>query len=127
MATACPFLAALDAYPSSLPSLGVGHNPDSVSSVRGIDTASRNNKRPDFVANGLQISTHLVEFHGDDSNNIFTNDPSGLGFLNNAEHFRPEVTVIILASSLPGLRKGLARESSCEKSATSIAPPPATF
>jgi hypothetical protein len=79
--------------------------------MRGVDGASRNNKRLDFIAFGFQVRTHLLEFHIDDSSNVLTNDPSGLGFRNNSEHFRPEVTVILLASTLPGDRERLAGEA----------------
>ena len=90
----------------------VGQNADPVSPVRGVNTASRNNKRLCFVTEGFQIRKHLVECQIDDSRHILTNDPSGLDFLNNSQHFRPEVTVISLAFSFPGEGKRLARESS---------------
>ena len=95
--------------------VGVGHNPDSVASVSGIDGTSRNNKRPRGVADAFQVRKDIVEFHRDDSSNIFTNDPSGSRLANNAEHFRPDRTVICLAESLPGDTERLARKSTCEQ------------
>jgi hypothetical protein len=86
----------------------VGNNPDSISSVRGIDGASRNNKRPAGVAFAFQVRKHLVEAHADVTINIFSNDPTGPGGSHEPMHFRPEVTVIFLASALPGLTKWLA-------------------
>jgi hypothetical protein len=80
--------------------LGVSHNPDPIPPVRGIDTASWNNDRFDFVTLTFQISAHLVECQVDDTSNILTNDPSWLCFLYNSQHFWPEVTVVILASLL---------------------------
>jgi hypothetical protein len=91
---------------------GVGHNPDAIPSVRGIDGASWNNNRKRGVTDGFQVRKHAVECHVDDASNVFTNDPSGLGLRNNSAHFRPEVTVILLASALPGVREGLAGEAS---------------
>ena len=89
----------------------MGHNGDAVSSVRGIDGTSRNNKRLAGVAEGFQVRKHRVECHVDDSSNILTNDPSGPEFLYNSEHLWPEVTVIFRASSLPGNTERLAGES----------------
>jgi hypothetical protein len=94
--------------------LGVGHNPDSVSSVRGVDGTSRNSKRPRGVANGFQVKKHVVERQTDDARNILANDPSGSFLFNNSEHFRPEITVIFFASLLPGLTEWLARKPACD-------------
>jgi len=80
----------------------VGNNGDPVPPVRGADTASWKYKRPCFVTLSFQVSKHIVECHMDDSSNVFTTHPSGLNFVNNAEHFWPQVTVIILAAALPG-------------------------
>jgi hypothetical protein len=79
--------------------------------VRGVNGTSWNNNRPRGVALGFQVNKHLVECHVDDSSNVFTKHPTGSNFPNNPEHFRPEVTVIFLASLLPGLRKWLAGKS----------------
>ena len=111
-------LASHDSSPSvSLwcPALGVGHNPDSVSSMLGIHGASWNSERLAGVAFALQISKHAVERHADDSRHIFTNDPSGPCLSYDSEHLRPERTVIIVASSFPGEAVRLARESSGNK------------
>jgi len=53
----------------------------------------------------------LVECHIDDSRNILTNDESRSDFGNDAHHFRPEVTVIFRALSLPGNTERLAWEA----------------
>jgi len=50
-----------------------------------------------------------------DSRHIFSKHPMGSHLLNNAAILRPEVTVILLASSLPGNTVRLARESSGNK------------
>jgi len=94
----------------------VSHNPDSIPSVRGVDGASWNNDRFDFVTFRFQISVHLVECHVDDPSNILTNDPSWPCLAYDSEHFRPEIAVICLASLLPGNAEWLAGESACEKS-----------
>jgi hypothetical protein len=91
---------------------GVAHNPNPISSVRGIDTASWNNDRLDFVSTRFQIRTDLVECQADDSNNILTNNPSWPCLLYDSEHLRPEIAVIVLASPLPGITERLAGKSS---------------
>jgi hypothetical protein len=87
--------------------------------VGRTDGASWNNKRPDFIALAFQVRTHLVECHVDDSSNVLTNDPSGPGLSNDSEHFRPEVTVIRLAFSLPGTTERLAGEAPGKQSCLS--------
>jgi hypothetical protein len=79
--------------------------------VRGVDGASWNNKRLDFVALIFQVRNTIVESHADETSNILTNDPSWPCFRYNSQHFRPEETVILLASSLPGAGEWLARKS----------------
>jgi hypothetical protein len=98
--------------PKLPPTLGVGHNDDPVLFVRGIDTASWNKETLHFVSFRFQVSKHLVECQIDDSRHILTNNPSRLQFVYDSKHFRPEVTVIILASLLPGNGKWLTGESS---------------
>ena len=98
--------------PSGLEAFGVGHNGDAVPLVRGVDAASRNNKRLAGVADAFQVRKHRVECQIDDARHVLTKDPTGPDFVNNAEHFRPEVTVIVLASALPGKAERLTGESS---------------
>jgi hypothetical protein len=88
--------------------VGVSHNPYPVSSVRGIEGASWNNKRPCGVSFAFQVRKHLVEPHVDVASNIFKQAPSGPDGSQEPMHFRPEVTVIFLASSLPGETEWLA-------------------
>jgi hypothetical protein len=89
----------------------VAHNPDSFAAVVGSESVSRKYKRPAGVALSFQISEYSVEVKRDDSRNILANNPSGSDFLNNSQHFRPEITVILIASLLPGNAEWLARES----------------
>ena len=91
--------------------VGVCNNPDPISFVRGVDTASWNNERPCLVAFSFQIRKDRVEFHLDDANNVLSNNPSGPDLRNDSKHLRPEVTVIFCASSLPRLRERLARKT----------------
>jgi hypothetical protein len=63
----------------------------------------------------FQISLHDVERHIGKVINVFDNHPSGVTSLHNAEHFRPEVTVIVRAVLLPGTAERLARDSSNHK------------
>jgi hypothetical protein len=90
-------------------------NPDSIAAVVGADGDSRNNKRLGFKACGFQVRKHSFESHVDETSNVLTNDPSGFCLCNNSEHFRPEPTVIILASSLPESSERLARKASSDE------------
>tara|TARA_R100001126_G_scaffold92582_1_gene62524 strand:+ start:107 stop:418 length:312 start_codon:yes stop_codon:yes gene_type:complete len=81
--------------------IAVGDNEDSVSSVLGIDGNSRKYEFPDFIAFSFQARLHIVECHIDEPKNILSNNPSWLDLLDDSKHFRPEVTVIVLASSGP--------------------------
>jgi hypothetical protein len=78
--------------------------------MRGADGTSRKYNRLRLVTEGFQVSKTIVECHVDEPKNVLTNDETGSDLVNNADHFRPEVTVIVLASSLPGDTKWLARE-----------------
>ena len=93
----------------------VGHNPDPLPLVRGIDGTSRNTDRPHGVAETFQVSAHLVECQIDDPRHILAKEPSGPESVKAADHFRPEVTVIVLASLLPGNAERLTGESSAHK------------
>jgi hypothetical protein len=48
------------------------------------------------------------------ASNILSNDPAGPDSFDNPKHFRPEVSVILIASSDPGKREGLAGVSPCD-------------
>lgn len=93
----------------------MGHNPDPLPLVRGIDGTSRYTDRPDGVAETFQVSTHLVECQVDEARHILAKEPSGPESVKAADHFRPEVTVIALACSLPGKTERLTGESSADK------------
>ena len=104
------FRAFNSAFPWTLrysPVPGVSHNPHPVPPVRGIDGASRNNKRFRGVALVFQVSNTIVEFHVDDASNVFANNPSWLNFFDDSKHFRPEITVICLSLPFTCLTKGL--------------------
>jgi hypothetical protein len=95
--------------------VGVGNNPNSVSSVGGADGTSWNNKRPCGVAECVQVRKHFVEAQTDVPSNIFSKHPSGPEFFDKTTHFRPEVTVILRASTLPGCTEWLAGVSPANK------------
>jgi hypothetical protein len=91
---------------------GVGNNPDALPDMPRTEAASWKYNRPRFVTFGFQVRKHVIECHTDDARNILTNNPAGLDERNNAAHLRPEVTVILRASSHPGVTERLAGESS---------------
>ena len=92
--------------------VGVGNNPDPIPAVGCANGTSWNNKRLHPKADALQVSKTVFEFHADEARHVFTKHPSGLASGNSVEHCRPEETVIVRASSLPGNGKRLAREAS---------------
>jgi hypothetical protein len=93
--------------PASKPSVrGVGHSgedPDPVATVRGVDGDSRNNGRPCGVVERLQVSQQVVETHLDEPRHVLNQEGSGPDGGDQAAHRRPEMPVILLAQSLPGL------------------------
>ena len=52
--------------------------------------------------------------HREDSTNVFSHNPSGPDSVDALKHIRPEVAVILRASSLPGITEGLAGKASRE-------------
>lgn len=61
-----------------------------------------------------QVSAYPSFDHSGDSSNIFTDNPSGPDFVNNAEHFRPEVTLVLSPPPFSGIGERLAGESTGE-------------
>ena len=95
----------------------MGHNPDAVASVRGIDTASRNNKWDGAVSDAFQVRKAALEAHllVNKASDIFANDPSRPYVFNKGSHDRPEIAVIFRASLLPGSGPRLAREPTADE------------
>jgi len=95
---------------------GAGHDPDAPPEDRGVDAASRNFKRPPFVAAVFQVSKDSVEdqFLVIKARDIFAKHPKGAGSLDEAKHVWPEETVIAIASTLPGKGEGLTGEAARE-------------
>lgn len=83
--------------------------------VRSIDCDSWYIKRLDGVTFTFQVRYAPVELHADEASNVFTNDPSGPASFDNTKHLRPEVAVVFLALSLPGIAEGLTRKTSGDK------------
>jgi hypothetical protein len=44
----------------------------------------------------------MFDFHAVEAKHIFTNNPTGLDFFNNTEHFRPEVAAVLCSLSFSG-------------------------
>ena len=59
-------------------SVGVGHNPDPIASVRGIDGASWNNKWRGLIPEAFQVRKAALEAQRfvNKASHIFPNDPS---------------------------------------------------
>jgi hypothetical protein len=85
--------------------------------MRGIDGASWNNKWDGAVSDAFQVRKAALEAHPvvNKASDIFANDPSTLYSFNNSQHFRPEISVILCASPLPGNGEGLARKTPADE------------
>ena len=112
--------------------LGVPNKKQTISFVGRSDTRSWNNKRLDlitcflqFLAEGFKVhrlvagtdfafhSKFTYGFHHtDEPSNVFTKHPSGPDRLDNTEHFRPEVAVILCSLSFSCCGERLAGEAS---------------
>jgi hypothetical protein len=104
--------------------LGVSHDETPLSQVGRADGRSRKYKRPRFVPCGVQVSEYTVECQSDEASNILDNDPSGLVDMHNAEHLRPEITVVCRAPSLAGDTEWLAGNASGHNiNASKVVPP----
>jgi hypothetical protein len=99
----------------------VGHNEAPVSEVRRTDARSRNNERPDGVAETLQVRSAIVERHADEASNVLSKHPSGPELRHDPAHLRPEETVIRRASSLPGATERLAGKAAGDEGRASDA------
>lgn len=95
--------------------LGVGQEKAPLSEVRGTDASSRNNERPDGVAETLQVRSAIVERHADEASNVLSKHPSGPELRHDPAHLRPEETVIRRASSLPGAGERLAGKAAADE------------
>lgn len=93
----------------------VRNDPNSVSTVWGIDGTSWNNERFCGVINGLQVIEHRVEAQRDEAKHIFTKHPTGPCFLYNSSHFSPERAVVVFSSSFSAERERLTRKSPCDE------------
>lgn len=93
----------------------MGKNPDPFAKVRRIDGTSWNPKNCDLITKGLQVSVHLLDAQMEEPIHIFTKEPSGPDHGETADHFRPEIPVVVGASSLPGSTEGLTGESAADK------------
>ena len=100
----------------------MGDEPCPVSPVRRIDTASWKYIRLDAVTFSFQISAHLLEYQSlrpiNDSENILAHDPAGTDFPNRSQHLRPEIAIVLRASSFACRTERLAGEASRENDDT---------
>lgn len=93
----------------------VGDDPEALPAVTGADRLSRNIERLDAVADALQVSADEFECHAGEVSNVLTADPSGPAFEDDAQHLRPEVSVVIRAAPLAGGAEGLTGEAPGEE------------
>jgi hypothetical protein len=90
--------------------LGVGHKPESVSSMGRIDGTSRDNGRPAGVSDAFQVNTHSVEpILANRSRNLFSHNDSGRSGSDKAEILWPEMALVFLAFAFAGDAERLTR------------------
>ncbi len=75
---------------TELPAVTVGHNPDPLPLVRGIDGTSRYTDRPDGVAFRFQASRHDVKPARAESRNVLSEDPTGSQLAHDPQVFEPQ-------------------------------------
>jgi hypothetical protein len=89
--------------------VGVGHKPQSVPSMGRIDGTSRDNGRPDGVADAFQVSTHSVEpCLANRRRNLLSHDDGRPASGDEAEEDGPQVPLVGLAEAPAGDGEGLA-------------------
>ena len=87
----------------------------------GTDARSRNNERPDGVAETLQVRSAIVERHADEPSNVLSKHPSRPALRHDPAHLKPEETVVRSASSLPGAGERLAGKAAGDEGRASDA------
>ncbi len=94
---------------------GVGNiNPDDecpFAFMPRADGTSRKYECPDGISRLFQVRERFVQPHIDEVSNIFAKHEMGAQLVNDAAHFRPEVTGVCEALSVSDRGKGLAGES----------------
>lgn len=86
----------------------VGHKPKSISPMGRIDGTSRDNDRPDGVADAFQVSTHSVEpVLSNRCRNLLSHDDIGPGGTDESEELRPEMPLVFLPFAFAGDAEGL--------------------
>lgn len=92
---------------------GVCHKPQSISSMGRIDGTSRNNGRPNGVADAFQVRMHSVEpMLSNRCRNLLSHDDSGPAGTNKPMEFWPEVAFVVAPASLAGNAERLAGATS---------------
>lgn len=90
--------------------VGVGHNPESVTSVGRIDGTSRDNGRPAGVADGFHVSKHSVEpVLANRCRNLFSHPDSGPSGTEQAKLVGPQVPLVVVSEPLSCRAERLAR------------------
>jgi hypothetical protein len=91
------------------PTIGVGHEPQSLSNVRRSDAASRYTNRPAGVTFSLQVSLNKVKPSVvNRAFNLLTKDNVRSALADEIEPDRPEVTLVCNAPPGTGCAEGLA-------------------
>jgi hypothetical protein len=107
-----PLIATFGQYAPSFQSraVGVGHKPQPLASVGGIDGTSRDNGRPAGVADTFQVIKHSVEpVLANRRRNLLSHEDSGPSGTNESKKVGPQVPIVSLRFALAGDRERLAR------------------
>lgn len=88
--------------------VGVGHEEDPVTTVRGTDARSRQDRRPDGVACSFQVSVNKVEPRPSSrARNLLSKDDWRAALLDEAEPGGPEVAGVVEGPARAGLGERL--------------------
>lgn len=75
--------------------MGRGHNGDALTVERGAELTSLETVCPWGVTDLFETFKYVVKSDSNESRDVFANDPVGVELVDDAEHFRPEISVVV--------------------------------
>jgi hypothetical protein len=107
---ALSFQSRADAVDHRVAAVGVGNDPNSISSMGRVDGTSRYNGRPAGVSDAFQVNEHSVEpILANRCRNLLSHEDRGRSGIDKAEEFRPKVSFVFLTFVLAGEAERLTR------------------
>lgn len=103
---------------SGAPVVGRGHDSDALAFEEGTELLSRETVCPRGVTDLFETVKYVVKSDSNKSRDVFSNDPVGVELVDDAQHFRPQVSVVFFASLFPRNGERLTRESTRDNGGT---------